>query len=84
MLTLSGRTLLLHGIRHWPEMIDSMFWLFAMKASAERHNTLSVNARNETPSSILYDVKIESIPVKSFHTLFCPVYILDARAQSAG
>ena len=84
MLTLSGSTLLLHGIRHWPEMIDSMFWPFAMKAAAERHNTLSVNAQNETPSSLIHDVNIESIPVKSFHALFCPVYILDARAQSAG
>ena len=26
MLTISGQTLLLHAIRHWPEMIDSMFW----------------------------------------------------------
>jgi hypothetical protein len=26
----------------------------------------------------------ETITVKSFHTLFCPVYVLDSRAQSAG
>ena len=70
MLTLSARTLLLHAIRHWPQMIDSMFWPFEMKAAAERHNTLSVNSNNKTPSSILYNVEIETIPVKSFHTLF--------------
>ena len=84
MLTLTGRTLLLIGIRHWPEIIDSMFWPFAMKAAAERHNTLSINAQNETPSYLLHDVKVKSIPVKSFHTLFCSVYILDARARSDG
>ena len=38
MLTLLARTLLLHGIRMWPEMIDTMLWLFAFKAAAERHN----------------------------------------------
>ena len=44
MLTLSVRTLLLNAIRHWPKIIDLMFWPFAMKAAAERHNTLSVNS----------------------------------------
>ena len=52
-----------------------------MKASVERHNTLSVNARNQTPSSILHAVEIEDIPVKTFHTIFCPVYVLDRKAQ---
>jgi hypothetical protein len=42
MLTLSVRTLLLHGIRMWPQMIDTMFWPFAFKAAAERHNCLSI------------------------------------------
>jgi hypothetical protein len=30
MLTLAARTLLLHGIRMWPQMIDTMFWPFAL------------------------------------------------------
>ena len=38
MLTLSARTLLLHGICMWPQMIDTMFWPTAFKAAAERHN----------------------------------------------
>ena len=32
MLTLGARTLLLHGMRMWPTMIDSMFLPFSMKA----------------------------------------------------
>ena len=75
---------MLHAIRHWPEMIDSMLWPFVMKAAAERHNSLSVNAKNQTPSSVLYNVELKAIPVKNFHTLFCPIYVLDSRAQSAG
>ena len=65
-------------------MIDSMFWPFAMKVAAERHNSLSVNAGNQTPSSVLYNVELKSIPVKTFHTFFCPVYVLAIRSQSAG
>ena len=61
-----------------------MFWTFAMKAAAERHNSLSVNAKNQNPSSVFYNVDLEAIPVKTFHTLFCPMYVLDSRAQSAG
>ena len=84
MLTLSGQTLLLHAIRHWPEMIDSMFWPFKMKAAAERHNSLLVNSKNQTPSSVLFNVELEAISVKTFHTLFCLVCVLDSRAQSKG
>ena len=84
MLTLSGRTLLLHEIRHCPEMIDSILCPFAMKAAAERHNSLSVNVKNQTPFSVLYNVELEAILVKTFNTLFFTVYVLDSRAQSTG
>jgi hypothetical protein len=84
MLTLATRTLLLHGIRMWPQMIDTMFWPFAFKAAAEGHNQLSLTADGTTPLSILHNIPIENIPVKTFHTLFCPVYVLDSRAQNAG
>ena len=84
MLTLSARTLLLHGIRMWPQMIDTMFWPFAFKAAAERHNCLSLNDSGVTPNAALHGIPQTDIPVKTFHTLFCPVYVLDARSQSAG
>ena len=73
MPTLAARTLLLHGIRMWPQMIDTMLWPFAFKAAAERHNQLSLTTTGETPFSILHNVPVENIPVKTFHTLFCPV-----------
>ena len=73
MLTISGRTLLLHAISHWPEMIDSMFWPFAMKAAVEHHNSLLVNTKNQNPSSVLYTVALGAIPVKKFYTMFYPV-----------
>jgi hypothetical protein len=83
MLTLSARMLLLHGMQLWPQMIDTMFWPFAFKAAVECHNCLSFNKDGQTPISILHGVTSKTITVKSFHTLFFPVYVLDSRAQSA-
>ena len=84
-LTLAARTLLLHGMRLWPEMISTYFWPFAMKAAAEAHNKLAIDADGNTPESRLFGVKQpESLPVQSFHTLFCPVFVLDHRLHSAG
>ena len=83
-LTLAARTLLLHGMRMWPEMISTYFWPFAMKAAAECHNRLTVDVDGNTPESRLYGSMPESYPVKAFHTLFCPVFVLDHRLHSAG
>ena len=35
ILTTGGRTLLLHGRQMWPNMIDEMFWPFAIKSVSE-------------------------------------------------
>ena len=40
VLTTGARTLLLHGIIMWLQMIDAMSWPFAMKYVAERLNSL--------------------------------------------
>jgi hypothetical protein len=84
MLTLSARTLLLHRICMWPQMINMMFWLFAVKPAAERHNCLSLNSTGLTPNALLHGVPLNAILVKPFYTLFCLVYILDTWSQSAG
>ena len=43
ILTEGARTLLLHGMKMWPQRIDQMFWPFAFKYIAEMLNTLQVN-----------------------------------------
>ena len=65
-------------------MIDKIFWPFAIKDVAERHNSLHVDHKGQTPSSILHGVDLEDIPVKSFQILFCPIYDLAERLQSNG
>ena len=84
ILTQGARTVLLHGMRMWPQMIDEMFWPFAFKAVAERLNKLQVSLDGSTPESRMHGVEPQEIPVRSFHTLFCPVYALDSRLHSAG
>ena len=79
-----GHTLLLHGIRMWTNMIDKMFWPFAIKAVAEMLNILQVDLAWKTPEYILHGVEIKDILVKYYHILFCPTYFLDTRLQSSG
>jgi hypothetical protein len=43
-----------------------------------------LNSAGLTPNALLHGVPLNAIPVKSSHTLFCLVYVLDARSQSAG
>ncbi len=83
-LTQVARVLLLHGMRMWPQMVDQMFWPFAIKAAAERINSLHIDTEGNTPESKFHGINIENIPVKSYHTMFCPCYVLDSRLHNAG
>ena len=65
ILTQGDRTLLLRGMRMWPQIINEMFWTFVIKYFAERHNSLKIGTLGKTPESILYGFKVEDIPVKS-------------------
>ena len=67
-----------------PQIIDEMFWPFSVKSVAERHKSLQVYHKGRMSNYILHVVDVEDIPVKSFHTLFCPIYALDVRLHSAG
>jgi hypothetical protein len=71
-------------MKMWPQMVDQMLWPFAIKAAAERMNSLHIDTDGHTPESKFYIVNIENIPVKTFHTIFCPCYILDSRLHNAG
>jgi hypothetical protein len=65
-------------------MADQMFWPFAIKAAAERMNSLHIDTDSHTPETEFYGVNIENIPVKTFHTMFCPCYVLDIRLHNLG
>ncbi len=83
-LTQTARVLLLHGMRMRPQMVDQMFWPFAIKAAAERMNSLHIDTEGHTSESKFCGVNIENIPVKTFHTMICPCYVLDSRLHNVG
>ena len=64
VLTQGARTLLLHAMRMWPQMIDSMFWPFAFKAVAERLNNLQIGLDGSTPYSLMHGLDVSEVPVK--------------------
>jgi hypothetical protein len=47
-------------------------------------NSLHIETDGHTSEYIFYGVNIENIPVKTFHTMFCPCYVLDSRLHNAG
>jgi hypothetical protein len=57
----------------WPQMVDQIFWPFAIKAAAERMNSLQIDTEGHTPKSKFYGVNIENIPVKPFTQ--CSVHV---------
>jgi hypothetical protein len=65
-------------------MVDQMFWPFAIKGTAERIYSLHIDTEGHTPESKFYGVNIKNIPVKTFHTMFCPCYVLDSRLHNVG
>ena len=63
-MTTGARTLLLHGLRNWLQMIDEMFQSFSLKAINERLNSLQIYYKGRTPEYIMYRFNVEEIPVK--------------------
>jgi hypothetical protein len=53
----------------WPQMADQMFWPFAIKAAAERMNSLHIDTDGHTPESTFYGVNIENILVDLSHNV---------------
>ena len=84
IMTTDARTLLLHSIKLWQKMIDEIFFPFAIKYTAEWLNSLYIDHKVRSPEHILHIVNTEEIPVKSFHTLFSPIYVIYARIQNSG
>ena len=81
-LTLIARTLLLHAQRHWPEYITTMLWPLALKAAADRINTLTIDMLGKTPDMKFSGVAAINVRVKDQHTWGSPAYILDSRLQT--
>jgi hypothetical protein len=72
---------------HWvPVCTNGVHHVLAFhhQIMAEHINSLHMDDDSNTPELIMFGVNLDSIPVKNVHTLFCPVYVLDHRLESAG
>ena len=61
-----------------------MLWPFALLAAADRLNNLHIDLDGNTPEMKFLAATGSVTRLSNFHTFGCPVYILDARLQSAG
>jgi hypothetical protein len=52
-------------MRMWSQMVDQMLWPFAIKAAAERMNSLHIGTDDHTAESKFFGINIENIPVKT-------------------
>ena len=80
-LTDVARTILLHGMKMWPEAISLSFWPFVLKYASDRHNRLTIDSFGYTPTERFAQTRAPITP-EVFHTWGCPVFALDSRQQS--
>ena len=81
-LTLIGRTLLLHAVRHWPGYITTMLWPFALKEAAYRMNKLSINSDGRSNEARFFGIDGDSFDESTFHVFGSPTFVLEAKLQS--
>ena len=69
--------------KKWPDVITIVLWPYAMQATVDRHNRLSLDENGLSPIEKLSGNDEEIVPT-DFHTFGCPVYVLEAANQSGG
>ena len=82
-LSSGARTILLHAMRMWPEIIGTLLWPFALKAYENTLNAYDLDSDLKSPA--MKFAKSETLPlVENKHTFGCPVYVLKNDLQTAG
>ena len=76
--------MLIRAQPYWPEYMSTMLWPFALLAGADRINNLHIDMKGMTPKMKISSVAGSSVKLKNYHTVGCPVYILDAILQNRG
>ena len=81
-ITEQARTSLSHGQRMWKEAVSSLLWPFAVKAFERTRNVYRLDDANLSPNERASRTK-SKMDVRNEHTLFCPVYVLNAKLQGS-
>jgi hypothetical protein len=75
-----ARTMLLHAMEHWPEVVGLDLWPFALKLAVDIHNA-TPGPSALSPEEIFSRQKSCTDRLLDFHTFGCPVYVLDLHLQ---
>lgn len=75
-----ARTMLLHAMEHWPDVVGLDLWPFALKLAIDVHNA-TPGPSGLSPEEIFSKQKSRPDRLLDFHTFGCPVYVLDPRLQ---
>ena len=68
-LTAKARSMLLHAMHKWPNVVTSEFWPFAFKQAAKLHNLTPTKGSNQSPYQIFTNEDSNLTPT-DFRTLF--------------
>jgi hypothetical protein len=74
------RTMLLHAMEHWPDVITLELWPFALKMVADIHN-VTPGPSGLSPEEILTKQRARPDRLLDFHSFSCPVFVLDPSLQ---
>jgi hypothetical protein len=74
-ITEQARTMLVHVMIHWPEIIKESFWPYAIQLAVDIHNSTPTPS-GLTPMELFSGVKGHN-NLQHFHTFGCPIFVLE-------
>ncbi len=78
-ITEKARTIMIHAMIQWPEIITETLWLFALKLAVDIHNK-TPGPSDMTPEEIFTGIKQRN-KFLDFHPFGCPIFVLDPSLQ---
>ena len=75
-----ARNLLFHAKRHWPEVMDPIFWTMPPKEVVRAHSNFHFDKDGHNLISELHNTTER--PMAKNHTWGCPIYVSDNRLQT--
>jgi len=80
VVTQTARTLLLHAISLWPNVLSEEFWPFAVRHACTFHNS-SIDPGTQKSPHHLFTGEPAPWRLQDFRVFGCPVFVLDKRLQ---
>lgn len=75
-----ARSVLIHAMHRWPEVIAQDLWLYAVSLAVDVRNKIKLDATGLSSLDKLSTVK-HAFNAKDNHTFGCPAFVLQAPLQ---